>query len=119
MACQRSQAPSLLPREGLLLPRPCQPSCFQSCSRLCLPAVLSPCPQPRLPQAPPPARGHVPGSPRRRFLPASLGGRPAHLAASMGGRGEVAQTRWSQAPAEPRCGRGRGGGVPSFPLGLS
>lgn len=75
---------------------------------------------------PGPAPARVPGSPGRRFLPATLGGRPAHLAAPTGRRGEAAQTRWSQAPAgppcppaEPRCGRGGGGGVPSFPLGPS
>ncbi|XP_042787271.1 translation initiation factor IF-2-like isoform X2 [Panthera leo] len=70
----------------------------------------------------PGARGRVPGSPGGRFLPASLGGRPAHLAAPKRRRGEAAQTRWSQAPAraprppgEPRCGRGGGGGGAFLP----
>lgn len=68
-------------------------------------AAVRPLPSPPVggpSQGPAPAAGGcVPGSPGGRFLPALLGGRPAHLAAPAGRCGEAAQTRWSQAPAGP------------------
>lgn len=77
--------------------------------------VSKPGPAPPWPGPAPPLRPRS-RPPQPRFLPAPLGGRPAHLAAPTGRRGEAAQTRWSRARAGPpaACGaqvrprRGRG-----------